>query len=52
MPNIERYKIIMDIHMILSTENQHLEDLENLFKALIKFVLKIFPTHVKYSEII
>ena len=43
LPNKERYKIIMDDILIFSTKEQHWEDLDNLFKVLIKYGLKISP---------
>ena len=43
LPNKERYKIIMDDILIFSTKEQHWEDLDNLFKVLIKYDLKISP---------
>ena len=43
LPNKERYKIIMDDILIFSTKEQHWEDLDNLFKELIKYGLKISP---------
>ena len=41
LPNKERYKIIMDDKLIFSTKEQHWEDLDNLFKVLVKYGLKI-----------
>ena len=41
LPNKERYKIIMDDILIFSTKEQHWEDLDNLFKVLVKYGLKI-----------
>ena len=43
LPNKERYKIIMDDILIFSTKEQHWEDLDNLFKVLVKYGLKISP---------
>ena len=43
LPNKERYKIIMDDILIFSTKEQHWEDLENLFKVLTEYGLKISP---------
>ena len=43
LPNKERYKIIMDGILIFSTKEQHWEDLDNLFKVLVKYGLKISP---------
>ena len=43
LSNKERYKIIMDDILIFSTKEQHWEDLDNLFKVLIKYGLKISP---------
>ena len=43
LPNKERYKIIMDDILIFSMKEQHWEDLDNLFKVLIKYGLKISP---------
>ena len=43
LPNKERYKIIMDDILVFSTKGQHWEDLNNLFKVLIKYGLKISP---------
>ena len=43
LPNKERYKIIMDDILIFSTKERHWEDLDNLFKVLIKYGLKISP---------
>ena len=43
LPNKERYKIIMDDILIFSTKEQHREDLDNLFKVLVKYGLKISP---------
>ena len=47
LPNKERYKIIMDDILIFSTKEQHWEDLDNLFKVLIKYGLKISPHKCK-----
>ena len=41
--NRERYKIIMDDAMVFTRKEQPLGDLANLFKALVKFLLKISP---------
>ena len=43
LPNKERYKIIMDDILIFSTKEEHWEDLQNLFKVLIEYGLKISP---------
>ena len=43
LPNKDRYKIIMDDILIFSQIRSHLKDLEDLFKVLIKFGLKISP---------
>ena len=43
LPNKERYKIIMDDILIFCTKEQHWEDLDNLFKVLVKYGLKISP---------
>ena len=43
LPNKERNKIIMDDILIFSTKEQHWEDLDNLFKVLVKCGLKISP---------
>ena len=43
LPNKESYKITMDDILIFSTKEQHWEDLDNLFKVLVKYGLKISP---------
>ena len=43
LPNKERYKIIMDDVLIFSKKEEHMQDLQNLFKVLIKYGLKISP---------
>ena len=43
LPNKEIYKIIMDDILIFSNKEQHWEDLDNLFKVLVKYGLKISP---------
>ena len=48
IPSHERYKIIMYAAMNFSTKSEHKHDLENLFKALIKFGLWISPNKYQF----